>query len=216
MSKIADAALPSSRPNVLALMSAATVLGFGVARLAIIMTTPELPSSSPLVLAAAGPPQHDEASAIIQTTPAARVWASAFGSAPPRAVEPVPDFPELDAHDLDTLDPEAIIDATTDYRLRGRVTAPEGGWALIDDGAEELLVRVGDILPGGETVVSIGIGGVTLDGDHGPQVLAFRDDDFAPHSSSDVEGDEFRPSSWDDMEPTDQFFPEADLDEVAW
>lgn len=131
------------------------VLAFGVGRLALVLTAPATIVGEP----AAG---TAETRASLQSeTPDSASWPALFGM-------PAPDAPERNV---------AVI---RDYRLRGLVAEPSGGWALIGDADGDRLVRPGDQLAGGETVAEIRSDGVLLSGPQGAQLIAFSADETAP------------------------------------
>ncbi len=80
---------------------------------------------------------------------AAAPWPDAFGTPPPPKAAPAP--------------PPPAPEKSTRYGLKGLIAGQQGGWAVLTDGAADLLVKTGDTLEDGSKVTVIDRHGVTLD-----------------------------------------------------
>jgi len=168
---------PSPRASLLLLFPAAAIAAFGVGILTLVATTPpaqapELPPPGSLAMLA----QPSEAQNAASDTEAARAWAPLFGEPTPEPVaappppapepEPEPDLPEEEPVEYDT----------SVYFLRGLVYQETGGWALLETDEGSVVIREGDILPGGEEVTSIDEDGVEIDVFGDSYFIGFDDD----------------------------------------
>lgn len=129
----------------------AAVFGYGAGALVFALMPSQ--GAAPVAAAMRDVPQP-EAVAPAQAE-SARAWAPVFGTAAP---EPAP-APE----------PEE----TFDYALHGLAAGDGQGWAVLDDGSGQRIVRAGDTLAGGETVREIRADGVILEADEGPLIVSF-------------------------------------------
>ncbi|KPQ07395.1 MAG: Type IV pilus biogenesis [Rhodobacteraceae bacterium HLUCCA12] len=181
------------RAHPLALLAGGLVAGFGLASLALALLLPA-PQAAPLAPAPSGQAQQDPQAQVPEP------WPAAFG------VEPAPETPAAEPQ-VEAPAPEDEEDDYqpydySDYSLRGMVTQPEGGWALVESTQGVEVVRVGSQLSGGERVVEITPDGVVLQGFGPAYLLSFSDDDI-----------------FEDVEPTDADDPEPDMragDDSRW
>ncbi|MCP5074285.1 MAG: hypothetical protein GY947_13485 [Rhodobacteraceae bacterium] len=67
------------------------------------------------------------------------------------------------------------IQISKNYRLKGFIANGDGGWAIVQDGSGEYMLRVGDQLVEGATVVEINKTGVVLETDNGIEVIEFEE-----------------------------------------
>lgn len=137
--------------GILATMLAAGAAAYAAAHLGFAVTLPD-PEARAASLPAPDPGTEAEAGG-----GAPRAWPAVFGTPPP------PDAPEAEA------EPEI----STDYVLKGLIAGGDGGWAILGEGDTEQLVRPGDTLDDGATVVTgIDREGVTLEaGDRSLRVV---------------------------------------------
>ena len=140
-----------ARGAALWLVLGAAALGYGGGALALALLPTE--GATPVAATLRDVPQAAEPAA--PEPEAARSWAPVFGTATPEpAAEPEPE-------------------ETFDYALHGLAAGGSDGWAVLDDGAGQRIVRAGDTLPGGETVREVRAEGVILDGSDGPLIVSF-------------------------------------------
>ncbi len=139
------------RGGALWLVLGAVALGYGGGALALALLPME--GATPVAATLRDVPEAAEPEA---PEPAgARSWAPVFGTAAPEpAAEPEPE-------------------ETFDYALYGLAAGGSDGWAVLDDGSGQRIVRAGDTLPGGETVREVRAEGVILDGSDGPLIVSF-------------------------------------------
>ncbi|MCC5970471.1 MAG: hypothetical protein JJU15_10995 [Pararhodobacter sp.] len=160
------------RAHPLALLAGGVIAGFGLGVLGLAQLLP-VPDAAPILPL----PEARVALSSPAAAPAARNWPAAFGTAP----EPMREAPEPvvleapDDVDDDDDDDDYLPYDYADYRLRGMVSEPEGGWALIESERGVEVVRVGSELSGGEMVVEITDDGVLLQGFRAAFLLSFSD-----------------------------------------
>lgn len=143
------------RANPLLIAAALLALGVSVERL----VSGPLPDGLEIVSqpAFAGVPQEPEPQ--LQDTRAAErtmetgIWLAAFGELGLQAPEPEP-RDDVIAEETAKDEPKEPVE-TTEYWLTGLINGEGRALALVHDGYEEQLVRLGGSLSGGETVVEI-------------------------------------------------------------
>ena len=128
---------------------AVVLFGFGAGKLALVLTLPAPAALTTSSTAGGGNVAQTDSPGQVM-----RDWAPLFGTAARQSAAPQ-------------------VVAATNYQLRGLVAQAGSGWALIGDGARDTLVRPGDVLSAGETVVEIRSDGVLLQSDSGPRLIAF-------------------------------------------
>ncbi|GAB4275268.1 MAG: hypothetical protein Kow0013_29340 [Pararhodobacter sp.] len=153
--------------SALLLFMAACVAGFGLGLGGLSALLP--PFSAPALPL----PERHAAAAAPSGQPATQgaPWPALFGasapapeSAAPAQAEPEPELPDEPLYE------------PPDYVLRGLVVDDEGGVAMIETGEGIQVVRIGDLLPGGEEIIDIHDFGVDLEVDGTVYFLEFEVD----------------------------------------
>lgn len=160
MTQLAPATVTAPRGGAFALLLGGVAGGFGLAALALAMTDP-----TERHVAALPPLQHAQAEPRTAGD-ASREWPPLFGT--PAEPEPEPVSAEVETGPP----PLAPLDA----RLRGLALDEEGGWALIEQGDQVLLVRPGSALTEDYTVDAILRDGVLIASREGSETLGFDED----------------------------------------
>ncbi len=139
--------------------------GFACGALALSYVAPEPQPFAAPVRAAAAAPAEDTSRDLPGT------WPPVFGTVPPP--------PEPDPEPLPEPVAEAPPEENTTYYLTGLVAGRGGeSWAMISENDRGLVVRVGDELIGGETVMAIDARGVWLDHKGQRQLIPVQRSDF--------------------------------------
>ncbi|WP_323035476.1 hypothetical protein [Pararhodobacter sp.] len=167
---------PSHRASLVLLFPATALAAFGLGLLALAATTPA-PDLTDLPLPGSRAAQVPDQTATSDPAPeVATQWAALFGTPTPEPViappEPTPE-PEPAAPDVIEYDPDI-------YVLRGLVYQESGGWALLETDDGSMVIRRGDILPGGEVVAFIDEEGVEIEVDGEIYFISFDEDMDGP------------------------------------
>lgn len=174
-----SAPLPVSVLSGVLLLVGSALLGYGLGRLALVGTLPaEAMHTTP------APADQVPASAAAQTPAGTRAaplapqaaqpaWPALFGDVPDQQPAAPPPEPEPEP------EPLAAPTLSDTYVLAGLVAGEGQAWALLRGRNGDELVRTGDRLPGGETVLRIGTDGVTLETPLGLMLVVFDDPDTA-------------------------------------